>query len=319
MRHQKQQKKLLKKVSILKHSNNLQRSNMKHLKIFEEFTPEVTNIFHKFTYVHKGCGKGMIWNPQSNSCQSKLDFINDRIEEGTFVTNKPIDKYLMNEIVNILFRCGRIFKDGYVKSLHSRYKDQAGEVTELLDIIAREVKYGLLDRAKPAIESWIKFITPITSEINKRMWIDSSEGRKWATDMGKFEVYLELLIDLESTETIQVKLDELSSKIFFYGDSTKIREYSEKDIMAIVDILNRYQTIRVLIQGWHNTSTPKSRIDIARANSVKDMLVSNGIDEGRMVAEGKGESKVVSDNDYETNKFGDRFNKNMRVDIKIVK
>ena len=102
---------------------------MKHLKIFEEFTPGIENIFHKFSYVHKGCGKGMIWNPINNSCQSKLDFINDRIKDGTFVTTKPIDKYLMNEIVNILYRCGKIFKDGYVNSLHSRYKDQSGQVT----------------------------------------------------------------------------------------------------------------------------------------------------------------------------------------------
>ena len=295
---------------------------MKHLKIFEEFTPGIENIFHKFAYVHKGCGKGMIWNPINNSCQSKLDFINDRIEEGTFVTTKPIDKYLMNEIVNILFRCGRIFKDGYVKSLHSRYKDKSGEVTELLDLIAREVKYGQLDRAKPAIKSWFDFITPIISEINKRMWIESSEGRKWATDLGKFESYLELLIDLESTETIQIKLDELSSNIFFWGGETRIKEYSEKDIMAIVNILNTYQTIKVEILGWHNTAKldPGSEnLDLRRANAVKDMLASKGIDESRMTAEGKGESKIVPTDIYGKNEHGDLYNKNMRVDIKIIK
>ena len=295
---------------------------MKHLKIFEEFTPGIENIFHKFAYVHKGCGKGMIWNPINNSCQSKLDFINDRIEEGTFVTTKPIDKYLMNEIVNILFRCGRIFKDGYVKSLHSRYKDKSGEVTELLDLIAREVKYGQLDRAKPAIKSWFDFITPIISEINKRMWIESSEGRKWATDLGKFESYLELLIDLESTETIQIKLDELSSNIFFWGGETRIKEYSEKDIDSIVNILNTYQTIKVEILGWHNTAKldPGSEnLDLRRANAVKDMLSSKGIDESRMTAEGKGESKIVPTDIYGKNEHGDLYNKNMRVDIKIIK
>lgn len=291
---------------------------MKHLKIFEEFTPGIENIFHKFSYVHKGCGKGMIWNPINNSCQSKLDFINDRIKDGTFVTTKPIDKYLMNEIVNILYRCGKIFKDGYVNSLHSRYKDQSGQVTELLDLITREVKYGQLDRAKPSIESWLKFITPVISEINKNMWIESSEGRKWATDLGKFEVYLELLIDLESTETIQIKLDTLSSNIFFYGNETRIKEYSQKDIDSIVNILNTYQTIKVLIQGWHNGPSIKG-IDVKRANVVKDMLASKGIDESRMTAEGKGESKIVPTDVYGKNEHGDLFNKNMRVDIKIIK
>lgn len=293
---------------------------MKHLKIFEEFTPGIENIFHKFSYVHKGCGKGMIWNPINNSCQSKLDFINDRIKDGTFVTTKPIDKYLMNEIVNILYRCGKIFKDGYVNSLHSRYKDQSGQVTELLDLITREVKYGQLDRAKPSIESWLKFITPVISEINKKMWIESSEGRKWATDLGKFEVYLELLIDLESTETIQIKLDTLSSNIFFYGNETRIKEYSQKDITSIVNILNTYQTITVLIQGWYNGPDSSSTgIDVKRANAVKDMLSSKGIDKMRMTAEGKGESKIAPTDVYGKNEHGDLFNKNMRVDIKIIK
>lgn len=298
---------------------------MKYLKIYEEFNPIPQDIFYKFSYVHKGCGKGMIWNPINNSCQSKLDFINDRIEDGSFKTNKPIDKYLMNEIVDILFRCGRIFKLAYAESLHSRYKDKAGEITELIDLVAREVKYGQLDRAKPAIESWIKFITPIVSEINKKMWIDSSEGRKWATDMGKFEVYLELLIDLESTETIQIKLDQLSSKIFFYQLSTKIREYSQKDIMAIVDILNKYKTIRVSIEGWANFSdeTAKQKgqenLDGRRAESVKMMLISKGIDAQRIVSVGKGQSKLVPEDEEEYDPAGNWFNKNMRVDIKIIK
>ncbi len=295
---------------------------MKHLRVFEEFQPVPDNIFHLFTYPHGGCGKGMIWNPQMKSCQSKLDFINDRIEDGEFVTTKPMDKYLMNEIVDILYRCSRIFKDAYVKSLHSRYKADATKVTELLDLIAREVKYGQLDRAKPAIEQWLEFVTPKISEVNKKIWIESSEGRKWATDMGKFEVYLELLVDLESTETIQIKLDELSSKIFFYGGKTKIREYSEKDINAIVSILNRYQTIRVLIQGWHNTAKldkGSELLDLRRAESVRDMLVSKGISKDRMIAEGKGESKIVPTDIYDKNEFGDIYNKNMRVDIKIIK
>jgi len=295
---------------------------MKYLRIFEEFNPTPQNIFYRFSYLHKGCGKGMIWNPDSNSCQSKIDFIDDRIKEGTFVTDKPIDKYLMNEIVDILYRCGRVFKDAYAKSLNSRYKEESNEISEILDLIAREVKYGLLDRAKPAIESWFSFITPKVSEVNKRMWIESTDGRKWATDMGKFEVYLELLIDLESAESIQIKLDQLSSNIFFWGGETRIKEYSEKDIDSIVNILNTYQTIRVEILGWHNTAKlePGSEnLDLRRANAVKDMLASKGISKDRMTAEGKGESKIVPTDIYGKNEHGDLYNKNMRVDIKIIK
>lgn len=302
---------------------------MKHLKIFEEFTPGIENIFHKFAYPGQPiCGKGLIYDPNSEKCIPKLDFINDRIEDGSFVTTKPIDKYLMSEIVNILFRCGRVFIDAYSKSFHSRYKSDIPKIAEMIDLVAREVKYSQLDRAKPAIESFLKFIIPVIgqtsriSAVNKKMWIESSEGRKWATDLGKFEAYLELLTDLESTETIQIKLDELSSNIFFWGGETRIKEYSEKDIDSIVNILNTYQTIRVEILGWHNTAKldPGSEnLDLRRANAVKDMLASKGISKDRMTAEGKGESKIVPTDIYGKNEHGDLYNKNMRVDIKIIK
>ena len=295
---------------------------MRHLKLYEDFTPVVDNLFYKFSYVHKSCGKGMIWNPQLNSCQTKDDFIDELIKSGLIQTDKPLDKYLMNEIVNILYKSSRVFKDGYIKSLHSRYKDKASDVTESLDRIARETKYGFLDRAKPAIESWFKLITPIISEINKKTWIESSDGRKWSSDLGRFEVYCELLIDLQGTEELQVKIDELSSNIFFYGGRTKIKEYSEDDINTIVNILKKYPTIRVQILGWHNTpilDPGQELIDLKRAEAVKDMLASKGIDKSRMTAEGKGESKIAPSDIYDTNEHGDLFNKNMRVDIKIVK
>jgi len=302
---------------------------MKHLKIFEEFSPIVDNIFYKFAYPGQPiCKKGFIYDPNTNACIPKLDFINDRIEDGSFVTNKPIDKYLMSEVVNILFRCSRVFIDAYSKSFHSRYNSDIPKIAEMIDLVAREVKYGQLDRARPAIESFIRFVIPIEgqtsriSAVNKKMWIESSEGRKWATDLGKFEVYCQLLTELESTESIQVKLDTLSSNIFFYGGETRIKEYSEKDIMAIVNILKNYPTIRVEILGWHNTAKldPGSEnIDLKRANAVKVMLASKGIDESRMTAEGKGESKIVPTDVYGKNEYGDLFNKNMRVDIKIVK
>lgn len=302
---------------------------MKHLKIFEEFSPIVDNIFYKFAYPGQLiCKKGLIYNPNTDTCISKLDFINDRVEDGTFVTNKPIDKYLMNEVVNILYRCSKVFIDAYSKSFHSRYKSDIPKIAEMIDLVAREVKYGQLDRARPAIESFIRFVIPIEgqtsriSAVNKKMWIESSEGRKWATDLGKFEVYCELLTELESTEAIQVKLDMLSSNIFFYGGQTKIKEYSEKDIMNIVNILKTHPTIRVEILGWHNTTKldPGSEnLDLRRANSVKDMLASKGIDESRMTAEGKGESKIVPTDIYGKNEHGDLYNKNMRVDIKIIK
>lgn len=299
---------------------------MKFLKIFEEFEQQPEDIFYKWTLSGpKSCPKGEIYDPNSNKCITKLQFINDRISDGTFKTQRPIDKYLMTEVVNILFRCKRIFIDAYQKSFHSRWGTDIPKISSMIELIEREVKYEVLDRAKPAIEEFLRFLQPQPgqskiSEVNKKSWLQSSDGRKWGSELGKFEVYLHLLSDLESTETIQIQLDKYSSNIFFYGNSTKIREYSESDINKIVDVLNKYQTIRVVIQGWHNNPKPDIiGLDGMRAATVKEMLKSKGINESRMTAEGKGESKIVPTNIYKKNKFGDDYNENMRVDIKIIK
>ena len=51
---------------------------MKHLKIFEEFSPIVDNIFYKFAYPGQPiCKKGFIYDPNTNACIPKLNFIND--------------------------------------------------------------------------------------------------------------------------------------------------------------------------------------------------------------------------------------------------
>lgn len=299
---------------------------MKFLKIFEEFEQNPQDIFYRWSFSNQtNCPKGEIFDPNSNKCITKLQFINDRISDGTFKTQRPIDKYLMTEVVNILFRCKRIFIDAYEKSFHSRWSVDIPKISSMIELIEREVKYEVLDRAKPAIEEFLRFLQPQPgqskiSEVNKKSWIQSSDGRKWGSDLGKFEVYLHLLSDLDSTETLQIQLDKYSSNIFFYGNTTKIREYSESDIDKIVEVLNKYQTIKVEIHGWHNNPKPDIiGLDGMRAATVKEMLKSKGISDTRMTALGKGESTKVPFNQYKKNQFGDQYNENMRVDIKIIK
>ena len=66
---------------------------MKHLKIFEEFTPGIENIFHKFAYPGQPiCGKGLIYDPNSEKCIPKLDFINDRIEDVIILLGGPLKR-----------------------------------------------------------------------------------------------------------------------------------------------------------------------------------------------------------------------------------
>jgi hypothetical protein len=311
---------------------------MKYLRKFnEEFTPIVTDLFYKFAFPHKDCGENYIWDPETNSCIDTLSFPDlqsyirkfgiDKFQP--YQMEKPLHKHLMSEVVNIIYRCKSVFVKAYSISLNSRYESESSRIEEVISLIERETKYGDLDRCKESLDVWFSEIPKMLSETNKIGWLNSSDGRKWGIDLGKFELYIELLRNLGSEvndqqkEEIQKKLDLLSSNIFFYGSETKIREYSEPEINAIVDVLQLHPTVKVVILGWHNTPSgflwggPVS-IDIARAESIRDILVSKGIELKRITSKGMGESKIVPDDEYGIDKEGNTWNKNMRVEIKIV-
>lgn len=135
-------------------------------------------------------------------------------------------------------------------------------------------------------------------------------------------------------EKLQWEIDNLSSEIYFYGGTTKIRKYSEKQIDKIVEILNKNNQLEIEILGFHNGKDTNPlyysefnetmTIDKARALTVKQMLVDKGIDGKSIAVKGMGESKIdPSDEDsMETmNIDGEifKYNTNMRVEIIIVK
>lgn len=150
-----------------------------------------------------------------------------------------------------------------------------------------------------------------------------------------------LIIDRDSLcnvnlerEKLQWEIDNLSSEIYFYGGTTKIRKYSEKQIDKIVEILNKNNQLEIEILGFHNGKdtnplfysefNEKITIDKARALTVKQMLVDKGIDGKLIAVNGMGESKIdpSGEDSMETmNIDGEifKYNANMRVEIQIVK
>ena len=264
---------------------------MKYLRKFnEEFNPEVTNLYYKFAIPHKACGKGFIFDPETNNCLDVTTFESlsqfcDKFGIDDFQpyqSEKPLIKHLMNQLVDIIYKCKTQFVKAYSSSVNSMFKSDIPKIEEVISLIEREVKYGDIKRALPSIQSWFTSIPQLLSPINKKMWLDSTDGRRWGTDLGKFELLLELLLVMglglneDQTVRIQKKLDLLSSNIFFWGNKTKIREYSEDDINSIADMLQLYPTVNVEILGWHNSQDGlawggSESIDIARAKSIRDI------------------------------------------------
>lgn len=122
------------------------------------------------------------------------------------------------------------------------------------------------------------------------------------------------------TQRVKVQGNEIriSDKILFETDSAKILGQSSALLEEIADVLRRNPNIeQVEIQG-HTDNTGgrdhNQRLSDARAASVKDYLVKNGIEGGRLTSKGYGQDRPLSPNVTEANKA-----KNRRVQFIITK
>ena len=80
--------------------------------------------------------------------------------------------------------------------------------------------------------------------------------------------------------------------------------------------LNENPNIRVEVAGHTDNTGGRAlneRLSVARAESVKNYLVSKGIEANRVYTEGKGEASPVADNKTKEGK-----SKNRRVEIEVV-
>lgn len=131
-------------------------------------------------------------------------------------------------------------------------------------------------------------------------------------------------LDSIELRRIQIELNDLSSQIYFYGNTTKIRSYSENQINQIVNIIKKYPDLQVIIKGYRNGNSNliQSDLDFDRAVEVKEILIIRGIEENRITAKGMGQSMIDPQDKYqrftdiEGNEF--RWNRNMRVEIEII-
>jgi outer membrane protein OmpA-like peptidoglycan-associated protein len=140
-------------------------------------------------------------------------------------------------------------------------------------------------------------------------------------------LFSETLKDRIKKMDLQNKINKLSSKVYFKGNSVDIISYSMYQIRKIVELLNTHTELMVEVRGFYNgygaeTLDPNCNCtyDLARANRVKELLIQNGIDKNRLRSIGMGQSTDYPDKRHETVIDNERFvwNENMRVEIVII-
>lgn len=107
------------------------------------------------------------------------------------------------------------------------------------------------------------------------------------------------------------------TKFAFQKGKAAISPESEKALENIASVMKKNSDIRLKITGHSCDSGTKEKnkvLSLERATLAKDFLVKKGIEEKRIVSEGKGDSEPISSNETEEGR-----SKNRRVEFKLLK
>jgi outer membrane protein OmpA-like peptidoglycan-associated protein len=102
---------------------------------------------------------------------------------------------------------------------------------------------------------------------------------------------------------------------FDFGKAT-IRKESNKVLDEAIKVLKEYDELRIMVSGHtDNVGDAQTNLDLsqARANSVKEYMVSKGIDGGRIDTRGAGPNEPVADNATDTGR-----QENRRIEFKLL-
>jgi len=110
-------------------------------------------------------------------------------------------------------------------------------------------------------------------------------------------------------DVIKVGVPMILEGINFKTGSADINPESEVSLQKVLKTLMAYSDLEVAINGYTDNVGSKSanvKLSQRRANSVKDWLVKNGINEKRLTAKGYGPANPVAPNDTPENKLKNR-------------
>jgi outer membrane protein OmpA-like peptidoglycan-associated protein len=122
-------------------------------------------------------------------------------------------------------------------------------------------------------------------------------------------------LDATEKQAVQQKLNFAAKNIFFESGSDVIKKSSHTDLDSVAAVLNRYDFLKVSIEGHTDDVGPaKANVDLSnqRAAAVMNYLIAHGVLPTRLTALGYGPYKPVADN-----KTPEGRAKNRRVEINI--
>ena len=121
----------------------------------------------------------------------------------------------------------------------------------------------------------------------------------------------------EVTQEVQKQLNDYAKTILFDTGKATIKPESVSVMVDIIQILNEYPNAKFTVEGHTDSvgsNQSNQRLSEARANSVLDFLINEGISANRLQAIGYGEEKPIASN---TTKLGRKQNR--RVEINLIK
>lgn len=121
----------------------------------------------------------------------------------------------------------------------------------------------------------------------------------------------------EVTVEVQKQLNNYAKTILFDTGKATIKPESVTVMVDIIQILNEYPNAKFAVEGHTDSigsSTSNQRLSEARANSVRDFLINEGISSERLNAIGYGEEKPIASN---RTRIGRKQNR--RVEINLIK
>lgn len=137
----------------------------------------------------------------------------------------------------------------------------------------------------------------------------NDEVDKCPTEAGPGSNYGCPVIDV----TVIEKINKAAKNVFFETGSAKLLAKSNKSLQEIAAIMKANPSYKIAVDGYtDNTGGTElnQKLSESRANSVKQNLIDNGVNEGKVTATGYGEAKPVVENNTAANRA-----KNRRVEM----